>query len=133
MRDTPPVRGTTPAPNITHRCWRCILFSGQMSERPDSPPARLGDVLALALDRAVGSSLDSLHLLRKSVRSYTAHQKARGVPLDGVMRALSAVLMNLEDERSVETGTDGLRDPELARQLRAWCSEDYADNSKNVA
>ncbi len=105
----------------------------QMSENPDSPPARFADVLALALDRAVGSSLDSLHTLRNSVRSYTAHQKARGVPLDGVMRAVSAVLMNVEDERSVEPGTEGRRDPELARQLRAWCSEDYSDDSKNVA
>lgn len=135
MRDTPPVRGTTLAP-ITNTSAAGDAFSfpvRQMPESPDSPPARLGHVLALALDRAVGSPLDSLDALRNSVRSYTAHQKARGVPLDGVMRAVSAVLMNVEDERPGEPGTEGRRDPELARQLRAWCSEDYSDDSKNVA
>ena len=85
----------------------------------------MGDVLAHALDRAVGSSLESLSVLRTSVRSYTNHQKARGVPLDAVMRALSTVLMEVEDDRTSEGAVDFLRDPELARQIRAWCSEDY--------
>lgn len=97
-----------------------------MSNRPDAPSAALGDVLALALDRAVGSSLDSLPNLRKSVKGYAVHQKARGVPLDDIMRALSTALMEAEDERSASDGGTGQRDPELARQLRAWCSEDYA-------
>jgi len=96
-----------------------------MSNKPDSPSAVLGDVLALALDRAVGSSLDSLLVLRKSVKGYATHQKARGVPLDDIMRALSTVLMEAEDERSANPDGNGQRDPELARQLRAWCSEDY--------
>ena len=102
------------------------LIGRQMSNRPDSPSAALGDVLVLALDRAVGSSLDSLLLLRQSVKGYATHQKARGVPLDDIMRALSTVLMEAEDERSTNPDGNGQRDPELARQLRAWCSEDYA-------
>ncbi len=97
-----------------------------MSEIPDSPPALLGSALAQALDRALGTSLDSLHLLRQSVRTYTGHQKSRGIPLDGVMLALSAVLMEAEDERMRGVEVQGPRDPELARQLRAWCSEDYS-------
>lgn len=99
-----------------------------MSNSPDSPSPLLGNVLALALNRAVGSSLDSLLVLHKAMRGYTAHQKSRGVPLDGVMRALSAVLMEAEDDRPNGDG-DGQRDPELARQLRAWCSEAYADGA----
>jgi len=97
-----------------------------MPDTPDSPPALLGNVLAQALDRALGTSLDSLHSLRQAVRSYTAHQKARGIPLDRVMVALSGVLMEAEDERVNGADTGGPRDPELARQLRAWCSEDYS-------
>ena len=96
-----------------------------MSNRTDAPSAALGDVLALALDRAVGSSLDSLLILRKAVKGYTTHQNARGVPLDDIMRALSTALMEAEDERSANPDGNGQRDPELARQLRAWCSEDY--------
>jgi hypothetical protein len=96
-----------------------------MSNKPDLPSAALGDVLALALDRAVGSSLDSLLVLRTSVKGYATHQKARGVPLDDIMRALSTVLMEVEDERSADPDGNGHRDPELARQIRAWCSDDY--------
>ncbi len=98
-----------------------------MSDIPDLPPTLLEDGLARALDRAVGSSLDSFDTLRKSVRGYTSHQKARGVPLDGVMRALSAALMGVEDDRAQPSDSSKRRDPELARQLRAWCSQDYAD------
>jgi hypothetical protein len=101
-----------------------------MSNSPDSPPAVLGDVLAHALDRAVGTSLSSQHLLRTAVHDYTSHQKARGIPLDGVMRALSAVLMEIEDERMGGAETRERRDPELATQLRAWCSEFYSETQK---
>lgn len=100
-----------------------------MSNQADSPSAALGDVLALALDRAVGSSLDSLIMLRKSVRSYTSHQKSRGVTLDDIMRALGTTLMEVEDERSKESDVDVVRDPALARQLRAWCSANYAEST----
>jgi hypothetical protein len=99
---------------------------------PDDPPTQLNDVLSHALDRAVGTSLDSLHTLRRAVREYTQRQKERGVPLDTIMLALSSVLMEVEDERLDGDGSDiggiadGARDPELARQLRAWCSKDYS-------
>lgn len=97
-----------------------------MPQQADTPSPQLNDGLAEALDRAVGTSLQSLHVLRQSVREYVRRQKNRGVPLDNVMRALSSVLMEAEDERQDGDGlADGARDPELARQIRAWCGEDY--------
>lgn len=97
-----------------------------MPEQPDTPSSQLNAGLAAALDRALGTSLDSLHTLRRTVREYARRQKQRGVPLDSVMLALSSVLMEAEDDRQDGDGlADGARDPELARQIRAWCSEDY--------
>ena len=97
-----------------------------MSQQADTPSSQLNEGLAEALDRAVGTSLQSLNVLRQSVREYARRQKNRGVPLDSVMRALSSVLMEAEDERKDGDGfADGARDPELARQIRAWCGEDY--------
>ena len=46
------------------------------------------------------------------------------MPLDSVMRAVSSVLMELEDDRVSSNGAPQ-SDPKLARQLRAWCSEHY--------
>ena len=97
-----------------------------MPETPDSPSSSLGDALAEALDRTAGASLDSLVVLRHAVRNYTKHQKNRGVPLDRVMVALGSALIQAEDERANSDNPDGRRDPELARQLRAWCSADYS-------
>lgn len=97
-----------------------------MPETPDSPSSALGEVLTRALDRSVDTSLDSLVGLRHAVRNYTAHQKKRGVPLDRIMVALSSALIAAEDERANSDNPDGLRDPDLARQLRAWCSADYS-------
>lgn len=96
-----------------------------MADSPDSPPAAIGVALSDALDRSTGAPLGSLHSLRKAVRSYASHQKSRGVPLDQVMLALSGVLMEVEDDRGTNSDAIDHRDPELARQLRAWCSEDY--------
>ena len=83
-----------------------------------------GDLLAAALDRSVETSLTSLDHLREEVQGYTRRQKNRGVPLDTVIRALSSVLMELEDDRTSANGAPQ-SDPKLARQLRAWCSEHY--------
>jgi hypothetical protein len=96
-----------------------------LPETPDSPSSALGDAVANALDRALGTSLDSLTALHHAVVNYTQHQKKRGVPLDRVMVALSTELSECEDEKS---GIDlpSVRDPELARQLRAWCSAAYS-------
>jgi hypothetical protein len=97
-----------------------------MPEQPDATSSQLNHGLASALDRALGTSLDSLHSLRRAVGEYVRRQKQRGVPLDNVMLALSSVLMEAEDDRKDGNGlADSTRDPELARQIRAWCSEDY--------
>lgn len=82
-------------------------------------------MLAHALDRKLETSLDSLHSLREAVRAYAKHQKERGESLDTVMRGVSTVLMAIEDDRSRESASSSNRDPELARQLRAWCGEDF--------
>jgi hypothetical protein len=84
-------------------------------------------MLEQALDRSVETSLHSLVSLRKAIRDYTHHQKNRGMTLDGIMRAVSGTLMEVEDDRATGVGPDAMRDPDLARQLRAWCSEDYSD------
>lgn len=86
-------------------------------------------MLEEALDRSVETSLHSLASLRKAIRTYAHHQKRRGVTLDSVMRAVSNVLMELEDDRATELKPVRARDPELARQLRAWCGEDYANGA----
>jgi hypothetical protein len=104
-----------------------------MSTTPDSPSFILGDALALALDRATGSSLASLRNLHEAVRSYTSHQRSRGVPLDDIIRAVSSALMALEDERMRDLAETAWRDPKLATQLRAWCSEAYFEKAPGTA
>ena len=104
-----------------------------MSTTPDSPSFILGDALAHALDRATGSSLASLRHLHDAVRSYTSHQQSRGVPLDDIIRALSSALMALEDERMRDISETAWRDPKLATQLRAWCSEAYFEHDAGIA
>ena len=94
---------------------------------PDSPSTALGAMLEQALDRSVETSLHSLLSLRKAIRDYSRQQRARGMSLDSVMRAVSGALMEVEDDRATASGPSATRDPELARQLRAWCSEDYSD------
>jgi hypothetical protein len=96
-----------------------------MTSTPDSPSAALNGLLANALDRSIDTSLTSLDELRIAVGNYTRHQKNRGMSLDSIMRALSTVLMQMEDDRVIEDQAP-LRDPKLARQLRAWCSEDFS-------
>jgi len=96
-----------------------------MPNNTSQPPTHLSAELARALDRAVGTSLDSLDLLRKAIRTYAMDQKARGIPLDQVMVTVGRVLMDVEDDRIGLPQLAALRDPDLARQLRAWCSEYY--------
>ena len=96
-----------------------------MPNQPDSPSTALGPMLAQALDRSLDTSLESLLSLREAVRSYTKHQKRKGESLDSVMRGVSSVLMEIEDDRSRESPSSANRDPQLARQLRAWCGEDF--------
>ena len=104
-------------------------FSSQarrMLNDSESPPSALAHLLGQALDRSVATSLASLESLREAVRAYTRNEKKRGIPLDGVMRRISAALMEMEDERS-SGEVMSPRDPKLARQLRAWCSEHYTE------
>lgn len=96
-----------------------------MSTIPDSPSHALGELLSDALERSVDTSLTSLESLQTAVRSYTRHQKNLGVSLDSIMRAISSVLMEAEDDRIVNNGQP-LRDPKLASQLRAWCGGEYS-------
>ena len=97
-----------------------------MPNTPEAPSSALGDLLSQALNRAVNTSLSSLESLRDAVQAYTLHEKNRGMPLDSIMRGISSVLMEMEDERASPEDTSP-RDPKLARQLRAWCSESYTE------
>lgn len=45
------------------------------------------------------------------------------------MLALTSVLLTAEDEKTVDGEAQAFRDPELARQLRAWCGEAYSAKS----
>ena len=95
-----------------------------MLHTPDTPSAAFGDLVASALDRSVETSLNSLHSLRDAVQAYTRNEKHKGASLDGVMRAIASLLIEAEDDRG-STNEPPTRDPKLARQLRAWCSEHY--------
>ena len=91
----------------------------------DSASPSLGGMLDAALDRSITTSLESLDSLRSAVRKYARQQRNRGVSLDSVMRAVASALMEAEDDRGRDMHASSIRDPNLARQLRAWCSEDY--------
>jgi hypothetical protein len=101
-----------------------------MSESPDSPSMLLGSALAGALERAVGTSLLTLHSLRDAVDNYTIHQKSRGISLDGVRQALTAAILDVEDERGLSTDPMDSHDAELSRQVQSWCGEVYANRNQ---
>jgi hypothetical protein len=89
-------------------------------------PKDLPTALADALERAVGTSLDSLHNLRGLVIAHSRRQQAHGVPLNDVIVAVGRLLMTAEDDAVPHPPATQARDPELARQVRAWCAEGYA-------
>jgi hypothetical protein len=95
-----------------------------MQHTPDSPSAAFGDLLASALGRSIETSLTSLDALRDAVQAYTRNEKHKGASLDSVMRAIASLLIEAEDDRA-SPDEPPTRDPKLARQLRAWCSEHY--------
>ena len=101
-----------------------------MPEIPGFPPKDLPTALANALERAVGTSLDSLHNLRGLIIGYARRQEAHGVPLNDVIVAVGRQLMTAEDDALPRDGVAEARDPELARQLRAWCAEGYAKDGR---
>jgi hypothetical protein len=98
---------------------------GIMPELSDSLPPMLSSALAKALERSIGTSMDSLHYLRDTVTSYAHRQGLRGVALDQVIVAVGRVLMDAEDDAMPDFIAAEPRDPELARQVRAWCVEGY--------
>ena len=99
------------------------------NDNSNSPPPGLNLMLAQALDRSVETSLDSLAALRSAVRAYTLSERNRGMSLESVMRAVSGVLMEIEDDRKTELNAVPVRDPDLARKLRAWCGTDYSEGA----
>jgi hypothetical protein len=94
------------------------------------PPKDLPTALADALERGVGTSLDSLHNLRGLVVGYARRQQAHGVPLNDVIVAVGRLLMTAEDDAVPHPPAIQARDPDLARQVRAWCAEGYTNNGK---
>ena len=104
-----------------------------MSEHSELPPQDLPAALAEALERAVGTSVQTLHHLRSCVINYAKREERRGVPINDVIVAVGRLLMTAEDEAIPRPDGTEARDPELARQVRAWCSEAYsARNSGNA-
>lgn len=101
-----------------------------MPENPAIPPKDLPTALSSALERALGTSLDSLHNLRGLVIGFARRQYAQGVPLNDVIVAVGRQLMSAEDDAVPRPGAAEARDPELARQLRAWCAEGYAQDGR---
>ena len=93
---------------------------------PDDPPRLLGDAMSDALDRAIDDSMSSLRVLHDAVRRYAIQQRGRGIPLDEIMRVITTVQLNAEDDRPRGVADTAKRDPVLTTQLRAWCSEAYS-------
>jgi hypothetical protein len=88
--------------------------------------------LAEALDRAVGISVQSLHHLRSCVINYANREQRRGTPINDVIVAVGRLLMDAEDDALPKTDGRGTRDPELARQVRAWCAEAYSAKRREI-
>lgn len=91
----------------------------------ESPPRSLPAALEDALSRAVGTSIHTLGHLRESVIDYSRRQAAHRVPLNDVIVAVGRLLMTAEDNVTARENGEVMRDPELARQIRAWCSQGY--------
>ena len=96
-----------------------------MTNNPQSPASILGTELTDALDRSMQTSLSSLVSLRLAVRSYTIHNRDRGVSMETLLKSALNVLTEAEDDRGAFTDSYPVRDSELARHLAAWCHEDF--------
>jgi hypothetical protein len=81
--------------------------------------------LTRALRRLPGTALDSLHELRDAVHGFAQRERKRGAPLEDSILAVHRELMAAEDDVMSSLLATESRDPALARQVRAWCSEGY--------
>jgi hypothetical protein len=106
---------------------RFLFQDAPMNAQPLSPAAVLGSELTDALDRSLETSLGSLISLRAAVHAYAIHSKKRGVPLDAVIRSAARMLAEAEEDRVTDFIPSPARDSELAKQLRQWCKDGYAD------
>lgn len=93
------------------------------------PPHNLPVALENALERAVGTSVHTLHHLRDCVLEYSRRQAARSVPLNDVIVGVGRLLMTAEDNSTSRAEGEPKRDQQLARQVRAWCAEGYGLHS----
>jgi len=100
-----------------------------MTDKQHSPSSVLGSELTDALDRSLQTSLHSLSSLRHAVRSYTLHERNRGVSLENLLKEALTTLTDAEDDRGDLSNLAPVRDGELARQLQAWCREDFGRRS----
>ncbi len=95
-------------------------------------PERSHDLLSeltLALGRTPGTALGSLHDLRAAVHRFAERERRHGLSLEDIMLAVHRELMAAEDEVMAMLLATEPRDPALARQVRAWCSEGYEDRN----
>jgi len=81
--------------------------------------------LTRALSRVPGTTLDSLSDLRDAVHRFAQRENLRGSPLEETILAVHRELMAAEDDVMAQFLATEPRDPALARQVRAWCSEGY--------
>lgn len=96
-----------------------------------SQPSRdLPSELIRALRRLPGTPLASLHDLRDAVHNFASRAEHRGSPLEETILAVHRELMEAEDEIMSTVLATEPRDPALARQVRAWCSEGYRMRSQ---
>ena len=101
-----------------------------MSQSPEVSHDLLSE-LTRALTRLPGTALDSLHGLRDAVHGFGHRQRLRGTPLEESILAVHRELMAAEDEVMATLLSTEPRDPALARQVRAWCSEGYTNGNGN--
>lgn len=94
---------------------------------PESPALShdLLSELTRALKRVPGTAPGSLHDLRDAVHGFARRERLRGSPLEDSILAVHRELMTAEDEVMAMLLATEPRDPALARQVRAWCSEGY--------
>jgi hypothetical protein len=83
--------------------------------------------LTRALTRLPGTALGSLHELRDAVHGFGRRERQRGSLLEDTILAVHRELMTAEDEVMPTLLSTEARDPALARQVRAWCSEGYKE------